>query len=304
MTRRTETDAGSWRRGPWPAVALAAVLLLAGGLAGRFLAGQNPLQRAWRAALAAGHYRVTGTTRSQTASGVAAYEVDGEGELDGVLRLRVVPVGRAAGAVGGSDAIGTVTRDNLTAGGYSDTGSGITTLDSAITSTGAISFTLAWPTVEVSPELTSSDRPSSGLGAQQSSVSTLHGAGAQQNRSGGLDPHALALIFPAGDPLALLPAAHAPAEGGLESVDGRDCRRVEFLVNGLAYVPWWLGHRQYLPVNGNAGPLEKVGGSGTLWLDPSNDRPCRVSVQLALPRLAGDQPGTGEADWSYADWGK
>lgn len=118
-----------------------------------------------------------------------------------------------------------------------------------------------------------------------------------------VEPHALALILPVGDPLTLLASAHAPVAGALEPVGERDCRRVDFLVGGRAYAKWWSSHRRYLPANADSGGLNTLTGTGTLWLDPQTGRPCRIAARLNLPRLAGEQPGVGEVDWTYSLWG-
>jgi hypothetical protein len=121
---------------------------------------------------------------------------------------------------------------------------------------------------------------------------------------GGVQPQALALVLPVGDPLALLAVAHAPAAGPLEAAPGELCRRVDFRVGGRAYARWWSDHRRYLPVNADSGGLNTLTGSGTVWLDPRTHRPCRIAARLDLPRLAGEQPGIGEVDWVYSAWGE
>lgn len=119
-----------------------------------------------------------------------------------------------------------------------------------------------------------------------------------------MEPHAVALIFPAGDPLALLATGHGARVAGVESVGGRDCARVDFLVAAPAYAAWWLRHRAWLPVNADAGGLHKFTAEGTVWLEAGTDRPCRVAARVDLPRLAGEQPGGGEVDWAYVGWGE
>lgn len=118
-----------------------------------------------------------------------------------------------------------------------------------------------------------------------------------------LDPHALSLVMPAGDPLALLATGHAPVSGGLEPVGDRDCLRVDFRVGADAYLPWWRLHPGTLPVNAEAGGLNKFTATATLWMDPASDLPCRLVARVALPRLAGEQAGAGEVDWRFSDWG-
>lgn len=119
-----------------------------------------------------------------------------------------------------------------------------------------------------------------------------------------MEPHAVALIFPAGDPLALVATGHGARAAGIASIGGRDCGRVDFLVAAPAYAAWWLRHRAWLPVNADAGGLHKFTAEGTVWLEAGTDRPCRIAARVDLPRLAGEQPGDGEVDWVYAGWGE
>lgn len=112
---------------------------------------------------------------------------------------------------------------------------------------------------------------------------------------------ALGARLPAGDPLVLLATGHAPRPGGLEWVDGRLCRRVDFVVGARAYGTWWEAHPAYLPVNANAGGLWTFDANGTAWLDPATGRPCRIAAALRLPRLVDDSAGRGAVDWTY-DW--
>lgn len=118
-----------------------------------------------------------------------------------------------------------------------------------------------------------------------------------------IDPQALSLVMPAGDPLALLATGHAPVAGGLEPVGDRDCLRVDFRVGADAYLPWWRRHPGSLPVNADAGGLNKFNATATLWMDPASDLPCRLVARVSLPRLAGEQAGAGEVDWRFSDWG-
>lgn len=115
-----------------------------------------------------------------------------------------------------------------------------------------------------------------------------------------LGRRAIGSVLPAGDPLALLAAGHGARVGPLESVAGRACRRVDFLVGARAYGTWWEAHPGFLPVNGEAGGLWTFQASATAWLDPATARPCRIAARVALPRLGDDRPGTGEVDWRYA----
>jgi len=117
------------------------------------------------------------------------------------------------------------------------------------------------------------------------------------------NPHALALVLPVGDPLALLATGHAAEVGGLEAVDGLPCRRVDFLVGAQRYLAWRKAHPGNLPANADSGGLDKLRGGGTLWVDPATDLPCRIAARLELQRLGGEQPGVGEVDWVYDDWG-
>jgi len=117
-----------------------------------------------------------------------------------------------------------------------------------------------------------------------------------------VEARTLARQLPAGDPLGLLAAAQGATAGPLEAIGGRDCRRVDFRVAGRAYAAWWADHPGVLPVNADAGGLQTFTGRGTLWQDPASGRPCRVAVRLELPRLAGEHPGAGEADWTYGGW--
>jgi len=137
-----------------------------------------------------------------------------------------------------------------------------------------VTYRIAWPAVEVL------DEPSA------------------------LDPHALALVLPAGDPLALLAAGHGAALGSVEAVGDRLCRRVDFRVGAEAYANWWQAHQEHLPAGAEGGALHKLTGDGTLWAEPESGLPCRISARLDLPRLGGEQPGVGEVDWSYRDWGR
>ncbi len=118
-----------------------------------------------------------------------------------------------------------------------------------------------------------------------------------------MEPHAVALVFPAGDPLALLAAGHGARAGPAEPVGGRDCARVDFLVAAPAYAAWWLARRDRLPVNADAGGLHKFTAEATVWLAADTGLPCRIAARVDLPRLAGERPGTGEVDWSYEGWG-
>jgi hypothetical protein len=121
---------------------------------------------------------------------------------------------------------------------------------------------------------------------------------------GELDPHALALLLPAGDPLALLATGHGAVGGALEDVGGRACRLVRFHIGAEAYGAWWRAHPHVLPVNADSGGLDKLTGEGTLWQEPDSGLPCRIAARLDLPRLGGDQPGVGEVDWVYREWGE
>jgi hypothetical protein len=121
---------------------------------------------------------------------------------------------------------------------------------------------------------------------------------------GAPDPHALALILPAGDPLALLATGHGAVGGVVEDVGGRACRRMVFHIGAEAYGAWWRAHPYVLPVNADSGGLDKLTGEGTLWQEPDSGLPCRIAARLDLPRLGGDQPGVGEVDWVYREWGE
>lgn len=109
-------------------------------------------------------------------------------------------------------------------------------------------------------------------------------------------------LLPAGDPLLFLATGHGARRGPLETIAGRACRRVDFLVAARAYAAFWERRRSWLPINGSGSGLWRWEGAGSLWLDPATDRPCRIRVRVELPRLVGDAPGEGEADWVYADW--
>lgn len=115
-----------------------------------------------------------------------------------------------------------------------------------------------------------------------------------------LGRRAIGSVLPAGDPLALLAAGHGARLGPLEAVEGRSCRRVDFLVGARAYGTWWEAHPGVLPVNGEAGGLWTFQASATAWLDPRTARPCRIAARVELPRLGDDRAGTGEVDWRYA----
>ena len=115
-----------------------------------------------------------------------------------------------------------------------------------------------------------------------------------------VEPHALALILPAGDPLALLASAQAQRRGALERVGERRCRRIDFRVGARAYAAWWAAHPAWWPVNADSGGLQHFTAAGSAWIDPSSDLPCRIALRIELPRLAGERAGVGELDWRYA----
>lgn len=115
-----------------------------------------------------------------------------------------------------------------------------------------------------------------------------------------VEPHALALILPAGDPLALLASAQAQRRGALERVGDRRCRRVDFRIGARAYAAWWAAHPAWWPVNADSGGLQRFTAFGSAWIDPTSDLPCRIALRIELPRLAGERAGVGEMDWRYA----
>ncbi len=115
-------------------------------------------------------------------------------------------------------------------------------------------------------------------------------------------PRTLGALLPAGDPLAFLASGHAARNGPVEMLDGHSCRRVDFLVGARAYATWWEKSRRLLPINASAGGLWRFEGSGSVWIDESTDRPCRIIARVELPRMVGDSPGIGEADWYYSAW--
>jgi hypothetical protein len=57
-----------------------------------------------------------------------------------------------------------------------------------------------------------------------------------------------------------------------------------------------------MPVNADAGGLPKFGARGVMWQERATGLPCRIWAELELPRLAGEQSGTGWVDWEY-EWG-
>ena len=118
-----------------------------------------------------------------------------------------------------------------------------------------------------------------------------------------IDPHALAFLLPAGDPLALLAMGQASRPGSLEQVDGRLCQRVDFRVGGRAYASWWADNPEHWPVNADSGGLPRFTAEASLWMQPEDDLPCRIRVRIDLPRVAGELRGLGEMDWRYDDWG-
>ncbi len=114
-----------------------------------------------------------------------------------------------------------------------------------------------------------------------------------------ISPRTLAALLPGGDPLASLAAAQGVREEGLERVGGRDCRRLSFRLAGRAQQRWWQRQRRYWPPAAEDWRMERVTGEGRAWLDPSDGLPCRIQLQVELPRLAGEQPGWGESDLRY-----
>jgi hypothetical protein len=113
--------------------------------------------------------------------------------------------------------------------------------------------------------------------------------------------HSLGVALPAGDPLALVAAGHAPRATRTDEIGGRQCRRVEFMTAGRAYVAWRADHPGVMPVNADAGGLPKFAARGVMWQDHETGLPCRIWAELDLPRLAGEQAGTGWVDWEY-EW--
>jgi hypothetical protein len=109
----------------------------------------------------------------------------------------------------------------------------------------------------------------------------------------------VAAILPLGDPLVLLATAHGAEPAGLEWVNGRSCRRVDFLVGGRAYQVWWQRHRTFLPFNADAGGMTTFSARGTAWLDPETQLPCRIQAQADMPRTPGEQLGSATVDWLY-----
>lgn len=109
----------------------------------------------------------------------------------------------------------------------------------------------------------------------------------------------LAPAFAAGDPLGLVAVGHAARATGTEDVAGQSCRRIEFLASGGAYIAWWQAHPHVMPVNADAGGMPTFAARGVLWADPATGLPCRIYAELDLPRLAGEQTGTGWVDWTY-----
>jgi len=281
-------------RAPMPATLLG-ILIAAGTiativLAARTAASRDPLRRAWAAAQAAGTYTVEGTTRAATGDGVASYAVSGKGASDGEMTLAVKSFGRRGEDDGG--------------GGGRDGGSGTDDGTNA-----AVTVHVAWPDVTVVETAGDTVGDGDGMGDSVRVASggpldaNIAGATPETRAAGAIEPHAIALILPAGDPLALVAVGHGAAAGALEMVDGRACRRVGFLVGARAYAAWWAAHPRVLPVNADAGGIHKFTASATLWQDADTGRPCRVAARLDLPRLAGEQPGVGEVDWLYRDWG-
>jgi hypothetical protein len=117
-----------------------------------------------------------------------------------------------------------------------------------------------------------------------------------------VEKFSLGSVLPAGDPLGLVAAGHAAREGAAEHVDGRLCRRVDFLVAAPSYAAWRAAHPRHLPANADRGGLDKLSAEGTLWLDSATRLPCRVRAIVVVPPRAGDPPGEGAVDWTYRAW--
>ncbi len=208
--------------------------------------------------------------------------------LAGRLAAARDPLRRAwsAAQAAGSYAVGGTTRATTEAGVaehvVTGTGSAAGVLDLVVRPAAgpaaSVTYRIAWPAVDV-------------LDGSRDAGTTV------------FDPHALALALPAGDPLALLAVGHGAAVGEVEITGGRACRKAAFQIGAEAYEPWWRDHPYLLPANADSGGLHKLSGTGTLWVDPDGGLPCRIAARLDLPRLGGDQPGIGEVDWSYRDWG-
>ncbi len=118
---------------------------------------------------------------------------------------------------------------------------------------------------------------------------------------GAEDPHALARALAVGDPLTLLAMGQGARSGFMERVGLRDCRAWDFQVGGGAYLSWWRAHPWFLPANADSGGLPTLAARARLWQDPRSGLPCRLSAQLRLPRVAGEETGLAWLDWTY-DW--
>lgn len=174
--------------------------------------------------------------------------------------------------------------------GTSSTSTAGATTAYSITGVGAASGPLA---LSVRP-MGAVDSPASELRIEWPSVTDADGAA--------IAPRTVGALLPTGDPLAFVASGHAARNGPIEDIDGVPCRRVDFLVGARAYATWWERRRRLLPINASSGGLWRFEGSGSVWIDESTDRPCRISMQVELPRLVGDSPGQGWSDWRYSEW--
>ena len=115
-----------------------------------------------------------------------------------------------------------------------------------------------------------------------------------------LEPRAAAALLPLGDPLAYLAMGHGARAAGEETVGERSCRRLDFLVGGRAYQAWWERHRAFAPFNADAGGMTTFSATGSVWLDPETQLPCRIALRAELPRTPGEGRGSAAVDWTYA----
>jgi hypothetical protein len=283
-------------RRPWLGLlaGLAGLLLLA--LAARLAADRDPLRAAWRAASRAESYRVEGRSEARAEGLTLSYRIAGEGRRGGALLLEMLP-----------EVAGTAEASAEPVDGPVDMEAELKSpaADPPDPTLGLLRLRLQWPEASESREevsdagFTEGENPSVGTGTAETPRA---GASDEAIEGRRLEPHALAGLLPAGDPLALLAVAHAPRIGPIEAVDGRDCRRIDFRVGGRAYGAWWRAHPAYWPVNADSGGMETFSAEGSLWASPGSMLPCRIAVRIELPRLAGERPGQGRMDWRYQDW--